>query len=67
MMIEYDETAEFQKDLKKLTKKFRSLPEDLKTVKKAVIELRHLNNVDNLNTFEIPGYSNKEEGFWKIK
>lgn len=31
MMIEYDETAEFQKDLKKLTKKFRSLPEDIKT------------------------------------
>ncbi len=66
-MIKYNETTEFQKDLKRLTKKFRSLPEDFETVKKAVIELYHVKNIDNLSTFEIPGYTNKETSFWKIK
>ena len=66
-MIKYDETAEFQKDLKKLTKKFRSLPDDLKTIKKAVIEMCHIHNIDNFSTFEIPGYTNAAVSFWKIK
>lgn len=66
-MIEYEETPEFQKDIKKLTKKFRSLPEDMKTAKKAVIELRHIHEIDNLSTFEIPGYTKEGISFWKIK
>jgi len=66
-MIEYEETAEFKKDLKKLTKKFISLPEDLRTVKKAVIELRHILNINNLSTFEITGFSSENYSFWKIK
>lgn len=66
-MIEYEESDEFKKDLKKLIKRFPSLPEDLATVKKAVIELKHLKNINNLSTFEIPGFSTKEGGFWKIK
>ena len=32
----FDEIIEFQKDLKKLTKRYRSLPEDLEIVKKAL-------------------------------
>jgi len=66
-MIDYEESAEFKKDLKKLVKRFPSLPEDLLTVKKAVIELRHLKNINNLSTFEIPGLASKELSFWKIK
>lgn len=66
-MIEYEETPEFQKEIKKLTKKFRSLPEDLETAKKAVIELRHIHEIDNASTFEISGYTNEERSFWKIK
>jgi len=66
-MIKYEESDEFKKDLKKLVRRFPSLPEDLVTVKKAVIELRHLKNINNLSTFEIPGYSTEEVSFWKIK
>jgi len=66
-MIKYEESDEFKKDFKKLVKRFPSLLEDLATVKKAVIELRHLKNINNLSTFEIPGFSIKETSFWKIK
>jgi mRNA-degrading endonuclease RelE of RelBE toxin-antitoxin system len=66
-MIKYEETDKFKKDLKKLLKRFRSLNEDLETVKKAVIELRHLKNIDNLATFEIPGFNSEMNTFWKIR
>ncbi len=66
-MIKYEETSEFKKDLKKLIKRFCSLPEDLLVVKKAVIELRHLKKIDNLATFEIPGFNSEKNTFWKIK
>lgn len=66
-MIKYDETTEFKKDLKKLLKRFCSLEEDLETAKKAVIELRHLKNINNSATFEIPGFNSDNNTFWKIK
>lgn len=66
-MINYEESAEFKKDLKKLAKRFRSLPDDLVTVKKAVIELRHLKNIDNLSAVEISGFSSEDFCFWKIR
>jgi len=66
-MIKYKELDKFKKDFKRLIKKFPSLSEDLATVKKAVIELRHLKNINNLATFEIPGFSTNEASFWKIK
>ena len=67
VMIKYKESDEFKKDFKNLAKKFISLPEDLVTVKKAVIELRHVLNIDNLSTFEITGYNSEDVSFWKIK
>lgn len=66
-MVDYEETEEFKKDLEKLLKKFRSLDDDLKTVKKAVIEMRHVHEIDNLSTFQIPGFGNENLSFWKIK
>jgi len=66
-MIEYEESDEFKKDLKKLVKRFPSLTEDLATVKRGVIELRHLKNINNLSTFEIPGCGTEEFSYWKIK
>jgi mRNA-degrading endonuclease RelE of RelBE toxin-antitoxin system len=66
-MIEYEKADDFKKDFKKLAKRFVSLPGDLETVKKAVIELRHLKNINNLSTFEIPGFSSEGLSFWKIK
>jgi hypothetical protein len=35
--MNYDETPEFAKEFKKLAKKYRTLPEDLKTFKKNVV------------------------------
>lgn len=66
-MIKYEISDEFKHDFKKLAKRFPSLPGDLETAKKALIELRHLKNIDNLGTFEIPGFSSAESSFWKIK
>jgi len=48
-------------------RRFPSLPDDLETVKKAVIELRHLKNINNMSTFEIPGCVCNMVSFWKIK
>jgi len=67
MQIEYKETAAFQKDLKKLTKRYPTLPEDLTIAKKAAIELFHVLNLDNRAVFEIPGYGTEDIRFYKIK
>lgn len=58
--ISYGQTEEFQKDLKKLLKKYRSLEEDLELVKKAAIELYHLQKINNLSVFPIPGFCTEE-------
>lgn len=65
--IDYEETDAFQKDLKRLTKKFRSLTDDLHTVKKHAIELFHINKIDNLSVFPIPGFYSPKLGIYKIK
>lgn len=66
-MINYEESTKFKKDLKKLLKRFKSLSEDLEVVKDNVIRLNHILAVDNLSTFEIPGFSSANFSFWKIK
>jgi len=65
--ITYKTTTEFDKDLKKLVKKFRSLPEDLETVKVSVVELYHLQNIDNQSVFPIPHFCSEELLICKIK
>lgn len=67
MKIEYGFTLAFQKDIKRLLKKFRTLEEDLEVVKLNVIELYHLKKIDNRSVFSIPGYSNKKIQIYKIK
>lgn len=54
--IKYDETPAFQKDFKKLQKKFRTLSDDLNTVKKNAIELLHIKGLDNGSIVLIPGH-----------
>lgn len=66
MRIEYVETPEFKKDLKKLSKRFASLPVDLKTAQKAAIELLHIHGIDNKSIFEIPR-TGAEIRFYKLK
>jgi hypothetical protein len=65
--IEYGETDVFQKDLKKLLKKFRTLEEDLETAKRNAIELYHLKLIDNRSVFPIPNFCNEEIQICKIK
>jgi mRNA-degrading endonuclease RelE of RelBE toxin-antitoxin system len=65
--IEYHHTTEFKKDLKKLSKRFRSLPSDLETVKKNVIELYHIHKIDNHSNFPIPGFVTPQTTVYKIK
>lgn len=52
-MINYSETDEFKKDLKKLVKRFSSLIEDLEFAKKAVIDLYHVIKIDNQSVYQI--------------
>ncbi len=66
--IKYNKTKEFAKDLKKLKKKFRTLEDDLKTLKNNAIKLFHLFDVDNNGIFEIQSVGNtKELSFFKVK
>ena len=64
--INYDKTEEFEKDLKRL-KRFKSLAEDLETVKKNAIELYHLHKLDNQSCFPIPGCGDENVQICKIK
>lgn len=65
--ISYGQTEEFQKDFKKLLKKYRSLEQDLELVKIAAIELFHLQKINNLSVFPIPGFCTEEISVCKIK
>lgn len=65
--ISYGQTEEFQKDFKKLLKKYRFLEEDLELVKIAAIELFHLQKINNLSVFPIPGFCTEEILICKLK
>ncbi|MFH1958996.1 MAG: hypothetical protein ABIJ22_01565 [Patescibacteria group bacterium] len=68
MTISYEETTEFSRDLKKLSKKFPLLKSDLETVKKNAIELSHIKKLDNKSVFEINGIGNTDKlKFYKVK
>ena len=58
MMI-YKETDRFKKDFKRLLKKFKTLDSDFEMVKKATIEVFHINNIDNNSIFLIEGQQNE--------
>lgn len=53
MKIKYRETKIYQRKYKKLVKKYKSLPDDLQTVKEAAIELFHIYHIDNRSVFQI--------------
>lgn len=65
--ISYGEISEFQKDFKRLLKKFKSLVDDLELVKVAAIELFHIQKVNNLSVFPIQGFCTEEIQICKIK
>ena len=65
--IEYNTTDSFQKDFKRLFKKYRTLENDLATAKRDAIELYHLKRVNNLSVFPIPGFYTETIQICKIK
>ncbi len=67
MKINYDATPDFKKDLKKLSKKYRTLPEDLEVAKTNAIELYHIKKIDNESVFRIKGFPSGKIEFFKIK
>ena len=68
VLITYDETAEFARDVKQLLKRFRSIREDMEVVKRAAIELFHGSpKIDNNSVEEIPGHCTDTIRCCKIK
>jgi len=65
--IIYGETPEFQKDFKRLLKKFKSLDSDLELAKSAAIELYHIQQINNLSVFPIQGFCSDAIQICKIK
>jgi mRNA-degrading endonuclease RelE of RelBE toxin-antitoxin system len=65
--ISCKEIPEFQKDLKRLLKKYPSLVGDLKLAKIAAIELFHIHKINNLSVFPIPNFCSEEMQICKIK
>jgi hypothetical protein len=58
---------EFERDLKGLIKRFRTLEEDLATLLKTQLVLFHKLVVDNKGVFEIPGMPFDEPKMYKVK
>lgn len=65
--IIYKNIYEFQKDFKKLSKKFPSLEEDLEVVKRDAIELYHIRKINNQSVFPIPRFCSEGLLICKIK
>lgn len=67
MMIKYLTTIEFQKDLKRMLKKFKSLEFDIDNAKESTIELFHIRKLDNNSIFQIQGFNTEKIKIYKIK
>lgn len=67
MTITYRATTAFEKDLKRLLKRFRSLADDLEVVKKNAIEVYHLLKIDNQSVFPIPHFCDDKVQVCKVK
>ncbi|NQY74677.1 MAG: hypothetical protein HRT90_07935 [Candidatus Margulisbacteria bacterium] len=63
----YNETDTFQREFKKLNKRFKTLKEDLKVAKSSAIELLHSLNIDNRSIFELTGYKTTSFKLYKLK
>jgi hypothetical protein len=65
--IDYCYTLEFDRDLKRLAKRFPTLKEDLQKVQEHAIELYHLHSIDSRGIFRLQGFSSEKIQFYKIK
>lgn len=65
--INYGTTVDFQRDLKRLLKKFPSLNDDIEVAKVFTIELFHLKNINKQAIFLIPNFCTEELKICKLK
>ncbi len=65
--IEYSETPAFLRDLKKLSKRFPSLDDDLAIAKKNAIELFHREKIDTNAVFELSHMCSNDVRICKLK
>jgi len=65
--LKYEEITEFQKDFKRLIRKYPSLPDDFKLAKKAAIELFHLFKINNFSVFPIPHFCSEDIQVCKVR
>ena len=67
MNLRYIETDEFQRDFKRLLKRYRTLYEDFDRMKRLAIELFHIRKINNDSCFQIPEFSDENVIFFKVK
>jgi pimeloyl-CoA synthetase len=63
--MNYERLSEFNRDFKKLLKKFRTLESDFEILKKAHIELLHVHGIKSDDPVPIEGYCT--DGLWSYK
>ena len=64
---EFVELPEYTRDLKKLSKKFKTLPEDLETFQNVQLKLYHKLNIDNGGIFRISNLGISYPYIFKVK
>lgn len=67
-MIKYEEIKQFKRDFKRLHKKYPSLRDDLRILKRSSIEMLHFYQIENQGIVEIQNAGNTDElRFFKVK
>jgi mRNA-degrading endonuclease RelE of RelBE toxin-antitoxin system len=67
MKIRYSAIASFEKDLKRLGKRYNSLASDIEEAKVQVLEAYHVDSIDSRATFPIPGFCFENVIICKLK
>ncbi len=67
MNLNYSETIEFQRDFKRLLKKFQSLDVDFERSRRSVIEVFHIGKINNNSIFQIQGFGTEKIKIFKLK
>ncbi|MDR0800260.1 MAG: hypothetical protein LBN01_01845 [Endomicrobium sp.] len=65
--IEYFSIPKFEKDFKRLQKRFKTLEEDFENMKKAAIEVYHLRDVKTFAVLPIEGFCGQDYLSMKVK
>lgn len=67
MKIDYCRHQRFEKQIKKLLKRFKTLEDDLEIAKIAAIELLHLRKINSRSVWLVPGFDLVGLQIYKVK